>query len=93
MILGPPCDLNRTAWEENYPCHDSCPSCDNMASCDFASCSDDVGFVTYIMEEITEQWCVDLDQIHMTGISNGGMFTYYIASNALDGLGFYTITT
>ena len=64
-----------------------------MASCDFASCSDDVGFVTYIMEEITEQWCVDLDQIHMTGISNGGMFTYYMASNALDGLGFYIITT
>ena len=46
-----------------------------------------MGFVEYIMEEITEQWCVDLDQIHMTGISNGGMFTYYIASNALDGLG------
>ena len=83
---GPACDVNRTQWEE-IVCHDSCPSCDGLSSCDFASCSDDIGFLEYIIEEISEQWCVDLDQLHLCGISNGGMFAYYIAATATDALG------
>ena len=85
---GPTCDLNREIWEE-IVCHESCPTCDNFASCDFASCTDDIGFAEYIIEEITEQWCVDLDQLHFSGISNGGMFAYYVAATATDALGKY----
>merc|ERR1719510_2181657 len=40
------------------------------------------------MEEITEQWCVDMDQLHMSGVSNGGMFIYYLATSVTDGMGF-----
>ena len=33
------------------------------------------------------QWCIDLDSMHMTGVSNGGMISYYVASTVTDGLG------
>ena len=32
-----------------------------------------------------------MHQMHLTGISNGGMFAYYVATTATDGLGFATI--
>ena len=58
-----------------------------MSSCDFSSCTDDIGFVDNLMQKITEEWCIDLEHLHMSGISLGGMFQYYIASRATDGLG------
>ena len=33
------------------------------------------------------QWCIDLDSMHMTGVSNGGMISYYVAATVTDGLG------
>ena len=85
---GAPCDVNRTNWEEGeIVCHESCPTCNPMSSCDWSSCTDDVGFIEYILEEITHQWCVDLDHMHYSGISNGGMFAWYIAATAIDALG------
>ena len=58
-----------------------------MSSCDFSSCTDDIGFVDNLMQKITEEWCIDLEHLHMSGISLGGMFQYYIASRSTDGLG------
>ena len=83
---GPTCDVNREDWT-NITCHYSCPTCSELSSCDWTSCYDDIGFMDYIIEEITEQWCIDLDHIHLSGISNGGMFAYYLAASATDGLG------
>ena len=84
---GAPCDVNRTNWEEEYVCHESCPTCNSLTSCDWTSCTDDIGFLEHILEEITHQWCVDLDHMHYSGVSNGGMFAWYIAATAKDALG------
>ena len=40
-----------------------------------------------------DQWCVDLDQMHMSGISNGGMLLWNIAAQVPDGFGFATFNT
>ena len=32
------------------------------------------------MEKIEGEFCVNLNSVHMTGISNGGMFNYYAAA-------------
>ena len=34
-----------------------------------------------------DQWCVDLDHMHMSGISNGGMLLWNIAAQVADGFG------
>ena len=86
-FIGPPCDTNRENWG-NIECYYSCPLCNPENSCDWTSCYDDLGFLEHvIMEEIAANWCVDLDHLHLSGISNGGMFAYYVASTATDGLG------
>ena len=64
-----------------------------MSSCDFSSCTDDIGYVDFLMQKITEEWCIDLEHLHMSGISLGGMFQYFIASRATDGLGKKTKVT
>ena len=45
-------------------------------SCDWTSCHDDVVFTEMVLYEITSKYWVDLDSIHMSGASNGGMFIY-----------------
>ena len=90
--LGIPCDLDRHSYGDfgEIVCHESCSgSCNPWGSCDWAPCSDDVGFLEYILEEVNMQWCIDLDSMHMTGVSNGGMISYYVASTVTDGLGKY----
>jgi len=77
--LGPPCDTDRSKWGA-IECYDSCPLCDGMNSCDWTSCHDDVLYTKTIIDTVLEDWCVDVDSIHQTGISNGGMFSYYVAS-------------
>ena len=62
-----------------------------MTSCDWASCSDDIGFIDFVINHVSDYWCIDMHQMHLTGISNGGMFAYYVATTATDGLGFATI--
>ena len=83
---GAPCDINRSDWEE-VVCHESCPTCNPLTSCDWTSCTDDIGFIEHILEQIKHQWCVDLDHMHYSGVSNGGMFAWYIAATATDALG------
>merc|ERR1711976_25270 len=87
---GPTCDMDRNTWGD-IVCHHSCPNCDSKSSCDWASCYDDIGFMDFLIQRVTEQYCIDLDHIHLSGISNGGMFTYYVASQATDALGLATI--
>ena len=84
--FGPPCDVNRDEWGE-FECHDSCPLCDAAHSCDWSSCYDDVGFLDFLIGYIGQNYCIDLNHLHISGISNGGMFAYFVMSTATDGLG------
>ena len=88
---GPICDLNREDWNNPTECHYSCPLCDELHSCDWQSCYDDVGFIGFVIQTVKDQWCIDENQIHMTGFSNGGMFSYSIATRVPDALGLATI--
>lgn len=83
---GVTCDTNREQWGQ-IECYDSCPLCSPTDSCDWTSCYDDIGFLDFIIQGIADEWCLNLDEIHLSGISNGGMFAYYVASLATDGLG------
>ena len=47
---GAPCDINRSDWEE-VVCHESCPTCNPLTSCDWTSCTDDIGFLEHILIE------------------------------------------
>ena len=90
QTLGPEgliCDLNRENWNSPVECYDSCPLCDEMYSCDWTSCYDDLGFIRILIEMIKEDWCIDETHIHMSGYSNGGMFSYYVATHTQDSLG------
>ena len=36
-------------------------------------------------QQIGGKYCVDLDSVHLSGLSNGGMFAYYAASRSTPG--------
>lgn len=61
-----------------YRCFDSCfaagqPGCDPKWGCNFAACFDDRRFVRALVHALVTSMCVDLRQVHLTGISAGGM--------------------
>ena len=59
--------LDRGEWDAPTECHDSCPLCDEMTSCDWASCSDDIGFMDFVINHVADYWCIDMHQMHLTG--------------------------
>ena len=81
--LGAPCVLPRPEGHSIH-CYDTCTECDPLNSCDFSACYDDVLFVRKIVEYVNENYCLDNNSVHMTGVSNGGMFPYYAASRLND---------
>ena len=82
---GSVCVLPRGDFRR-FECHDSCPQCDEDTTCDWTSCYDDIGFIESLLKRIGDHWCLDLDHLHMSGISNGGMFNYVVATTT-DALG------
>ena len=84
---GPICDLNRENWPPPNECFESCPLCDDTYSCDWTTCYDDIGFLEVVIETVKDHWCVDLDHMHISGISNGGMLLWNIATQVPDGFG------
>ena len=89
--MGPTCDTNRDAWNITTECYYSCPLCDGKTSCDWTTCHDDIGFMDFVIQHVAERWCIDMDHLHLSGISNGGMYAYFVASMATDALGLATI--
>ena len=81
--LGPPCLLPRPPGYETQ-CYDTCDQCDTINSCDWTSCYDDTVFVRAMVDYVSDMYCLDMDSIHLTGYSNGGMFSYYAASQLND---------
>ena len=61
----------------------SVTACDEKNSCDFSACYDDIEFTKVVIEDVSKMYCIDMDSIHMSGISNGGMFMYYAGKNSL----------
>ena len=45
-------------------------------SCLRRSCYDDIAFIRAIVDYVGDNYCLDADSVHMTGSSNGGMFTW-----------------
>jgi polyhydroxybutyrate depolymerase len=48
--------------------------------CNCFTCVDDIAFVRTLIARINEGYCVDESRLYVGGASNGGMFTYYLAS-------------
>lgn len=63
-----------------YVCYNSCvrskAGCSMRNGCNSASCMDDVGFIKELVEHLVATLCVNLDQIHLTGISAGAIMVY-----------------
>ena len=81
--LGPPCVLPRPLGYSIH-CYDTCIQCDPKNSCDWSHCFDDEVFVRAMVEYVKENYCLDIDSIHMTGISAGGQFSYSLAAKLND---------
>ena len=62
--MGPTCDLNRDGWETPTECYYSCPLCDERTSCDWTTCYDDIGFIDFVINHVSDYWCIDMNQIH-----------------------------
>lgn len=41
--------------------------------------TDDVGFTSYLMDEIATEYIIDIDRTYSTGMSNGGFFSFKLA--------------
>ena len=57
-------------------------ACDESNSCDFSACYDDIEFTKVVIDDVSKMYCIDMDSIHMSGISNGGMFMYYAGKDS-----------
>jgi len=78
---GDVCDRDRDYWGV-YECHYSCPGCDPHTTCKAGyTCYNDLAFVEHLVRNILlEELNIDQSRIHASGFSNGGQFTYYLAS-------------
>ena len=78
--------MDREGWEI-FECHYSCPLCDELKSCDWSSCYDDTGYLEFLIAKLSQEWCLDLDHLHFSGISNGALVSFRAANSGFDSLG------
>ena len=74
---GPTC----TPTADDYP---TPPECGEPQECDWCSCHDDVGFIEELLDSLEGSFCVDLDRIYATGMSNGGMMVQRLGCDLPD---------
>lgn len=85
--FGPTCEGNHSG----YACYKSCQKihgCNHTNTslshgCDSSSCVDDILFVEKMLDQIEADFCLNLERIHLTGISNGAMMVYALAMSRL----------
>jgi len=78
--FGDVCDRDRATWGE-YECHFSCENCDPAKTCkEGMTCYLDYRFVEFLVNTLVLELKVDPSKIHVTGLSNGAQFSYYLAS-------------
>ena len=69
--LGKTCE---PSLHSDFPCYSSCGDCFYLEnSCDWTSCHDDIAFTEAVLTKILSAYCVDTEQLHMSGASNGGI--------------------
>ena len=77
---GAVCDRDRHYWGE-YECHYSCQDCDPETSCkEGMTCYNDLAFVEYLLDILLSELKADPRRVHVTGLSNGAQFSYFLAS-------------
>lgn len=75
-LLGATCyDRER---EFDY-CYASCGACAD--SCSWTTCEDSVAQVSALLDEVLSSYCVDASRVFATGVSNGGVFIYALATD------------
>jgi len=69
-------------------CYESCQQIGGQcsgngasANCGWATCHSDTAFTSSMLTELGNQYCIDLNNVFSTGISNGGMVSYTMASD------------
>jgi len=78
--LGPTCKKNTSDDYCNKYSNSGC-NCSEADNCWWTTCFDSVQQTILILDEIEQNLCVDLDQIWAVGCSNGGMFTFELATD------------
>jgi len=67
-------------------CYESC-QCEERPQCSWTTCANDItprgvgtsevtGFLPRLLDQLLDEYCVDVDRLYVTGESNGGMATY-----------------
>jgi len=84
--MGPTCVLPRPpshparcdVYESCNIYYDVPEDCDYVEqnTCDWRNCYDDTAFVRAIYDYVRSHYCIDVNSVHMSGSSNGGMFVY-----------------
>eukprot|EP00035_Acanthoeca_spectabilis_P016488 m.337912 g.337912 ORF g.337912 m.337912 type:complete len:339 (-) comp16533_c3_seq44:482-1498(-) len=54
-------------------CHTSCVTLKQCGRCSWSTCRDDVKFIGELLDHVAATACIDLDAVHISGASNGGM--------------------
>jgi len=62
---------------------ESCGHCED--NCGWTTCEDSVQQILWLLEEAKNKLCVDTDQIYSTGYSNGGVFSWELATDPRSG--------
>eukprot|EP00927_Polykrikos_kofoidii_P065358 TRINITY_DN61116_c0_g1_i1.p1 TRINITY_DN61116_c0_g1~~TRINITY_DN61116_c0_g1_i1.p1 ORF type:complete len:355 (-),score=38.45 TRINITY_DN61116_c0_g1_i1:73-1137(-) len=77
---GDVCDHKRhvpSKYATNFP---SCSKTNATSVCNCYGCYDDASFVYELYNKVATELCVDTDRLYAYGVSNGGMFSYRVAS-------------
>lgn len=69
---GPHC----TAESMKYPCP---PGCGECHACQWEPCTDDVAFLSQVMDEVAAQYATDTSRYYVLGVSSGGIMTIRLA--------------
>ena len=64
---GPICALSAYHYPQ-HPCA--------TGDCNYCGCQDDIGYIDAMLDEIENNYCIDLNRVYATGFSTGGMFTH-----------------
>jgi polyhydroxybutyrate depolymerase len=60
-------------------CYASCRALGRCGDCNWSGCFDEKLFVRSVIQAISDVLCIDLTRVYLTGESNGGMLTHYLA--------------
>lgn len=81
-----------TESHSKYPCYKSCGlagMCDaslrHRVDCGCSGCADDTGFIAALLRKLKDNLCLDESRIHGTGMSNGAIFLYSLATSDVVG--------